>query len=180
MFLRSYSRPLGRTRACSVVSPKAIVGVVAKARGSWLDAPGSGAAQVGSSYAGERLGLPPAGPGSVAGFGRRLGALIVDWLICSVIAAAITGHRLFHPGGNAFATPAVFAVEYIVLVSLIGCTIGGRLFGFRIVDLAGHRLSVGKVAVRTLLLMLVVPAVVFDRDQRGLHDKAVDSITVRL
>jgi uncharacterized RDD family membrane protein YckC len=131
-------------------------------------------------YAGERLGMPPSGPGSVAGFGPRLGALIVDWLICSVIAAAISGHRLFQTGGNAFVTPAVLAVEYIVLVSLVGCTIGSRLFGFRIVSLNGRRLGVGWVAVRTLLLLLVVPAVVFDRDQRGLHDKAANSVSTKI
>jgi uncharacterized RDD family membrane protein YckC len=132
------------------------------------------------SYAGQRLGMPPSGPGSVARFGPRLGALIVDWLICSVIAAAISGHRLFQTGGNAFVTPAVFAVEYLALVPLIGCTIGSRLFGFRIVALGGRRLGFGWVVVRTALLLLVVPAVVFDRDQRGLHDKAANSVATKI
>jgi uncharacterized RDD family membrane protein YckC len=154
--------------------------LVARTQGSWLDGPTSASAQGQREYAGQRLGLPPSGPGSVAGFGRRLGALVVDWLICSIIGAAVTGHRLFHPGGNAFVTPGIFSLEYVVLVSLIGCTIGGRLFGFRIVSLNGRRLDVGRVALRTLLLLLVIPAVVFDRDQRGLHDKAADSVTVRL
>jgi uncharacterized RDD family membrane protein YckC len=154
--------------------------LVARTQGSWLDGPTSSSATSGESYAGQRLGLPPSGPGSIAGFGRRLGALVIDWLICSVIGAAVTGHRLFHPGGNAFVTPGIFALEYVVLVSLIGCTIGSRLFNFRIVSLNGRRLDVGRVALRTVLLLLVIPAVVFDRDQRGLHDKAADSVTVRL
>src|SRR5918992_3589662 len=42
-------------------------------------------------YPGERLGLPRTGSGSVAGYGRRLGALFIDWLggllPVSVIAA---------------------------------------------------------------------------------------------
>ncbi len=106
--------------------------------------------------------------------------MFVDWVICSVVGAALTGHRLFHPGSNAFITPAVLAVEYIVLVSLVGCTIGSRLFGFRFAALDGRRLSVGVVVVRTVLLLLVIPAVVFDRDQRGMHDKATKSVAIRL
>src|SRR6195952_2661305 len=40
-----------------------------------------------SAYPGERLGLPAAGVGSVAGFGRRLAALTIDWFIGYGIAA---------------------------------------------------------------------------------------------
>jgi uncharacterized RDD family membrane protein YckC len=149
-------------------------------RGSWLEGPGAARPVDDESYAGQRLGMPASGPGAVAGFGRRLGALVVDWLICSVIAAAISGHRLFHPSGNAFITPAVFLLEYVALVPLIGCSIGSRLFGFRIVNVNGRRLSLGRVVVRTLLLLLVVPAVVFDRDQRGLHDKAANSVAMKI
>ena len=36
------------------------------------------------------------------------------------------------------------------------------------------------VVVRTVLLLIVVPALVIDRDQRGLHDRAANSITVRI
>ena len=33
--------------------------------------------------------------------------------------------------------------------------------------------------VRTALLCLVLPAVVYDRDQRGLHDRAAATVLVR-
>ncbi len=74
----------------------------------------------------------------------------------------------------------VFAAEYIVLVSLIGRTIGMRLCGIGIMRLDGRRVSFPWVVVRTLLLVLVVPAVIYDRDRRGLHDKAAGSVVVRL
>jgi hypothetical protein len=35
------------------------------------------------------------------------------------------------------------------------------------------------VLVRTVLLVLVVPAVVYDRDYRGLHDRASNAVVVR-
>ena len=34
--------------------------------------------------------------------------------------------------------------------------------------------------VRTLLLLAVVPPLVFDRDLRGLHDKAANTVVIRI
>jgi uncharacterized RDD family membrane protein YckC len=160
---------------------KAIVADVAATRGSWLEGPGSGrAAGAPETYAGERLGLPREGPRSVAGFGRRLGALFVDWLIALVIISPLTGHRPFAPGSNSPWVLAVFAAEYVVLVTLIGRTVGMRLFNIGVMRLDGQRVGFGWVVVRTLLLLLAVPAVVYDRDRRGLHDKAAGCVVVRL
>jgi uncharacterized RDD family membrane protein YckC len=163
------------------IRPQAIVADVGRVSGSWLDGPGGGAAAADAgSYVGERLGLPPYGARSVAGLGPRLGALCIDWLIAVVISSLVTGHRPFTPGSNSPWVLAVFAAEYIVLVSLVGCTIGMRLCGIGIMRLDGRRVSFPWVVVRTVLLLLVVPAVVYDRDRRGLHDKAAGSVVVRL
>ncbi|HEY5455274.1 MAG TPA: RDD family protein [Acidothermaceae bacterium] len=154
---------------------------MARVSGSWLDGPGGGAtaADVGG-YVGERLGLPPGGARSVAGLGARLGALCIDWLIAVLIVSPFTGHRPFTPGSNSPWVLAVFAAEYIVLVSLVGATIGMRLCRIGIMRLDGRRVSFPWVVVRTVLLVLVVPAVIYDRDRRGLHDKAAGSVVVRL
>jgi uncharacterized RDD family membrane protein YckC len=154
---------------------------VSRVSGSWLDGPGGGSlATDPSSYAGERLGLPQEGPRSVAGMGRRLGALFIDWGIALLIVSPFTGHRAFAPGSNSPWVLAVFAAEYIVLVSLVGRTIGMRLCGIGIMRLDGGRVAFPWVVVRTILLLLVVPAVIYDRDRRGLHDKAADCVVVRL
>jgi uncharacterized RDD family membrane protein YckC len=154
---------------------------VSRVSGSWLDGPGGGSlATDPGSYAGERLGLPQEGPRSVAGMGRRLGALFIDWGIALVIVSPFTGHRAFAPGSNSPWVLAVFAAEYIILVSLVGRTIGMRLCGIGIMRLDGGRVAFPWVVVRTILLLLVVPAVIYDRDRRGLHDKAADCVVVRL
>jgi uncharacterized RDD family membrane protein YckC len=160
---------------------QAIVADVGRVSGSWLDGPGGGttAADPGS-YIGERLGLPPAGARSVAGLGARLGALCIDWLIAVLIISPFTGHRPFTPGSNSPWVLAVFAAEYIVLVSLVGRTIGMRLCRIGIMRLDGGRLTFPWVVVRTALLVLVVPAVIYDRDRRGLHDKAAGCVVVRM
>jgi uncharacterized RDD family membrane protein YckC len=154
---------------------------VGRVSGSWLDGPGgaSVAADAGG-YVGERLGLPPDGARSVAGMGRRLGALFIDWVIALVIVSPFTGHRPFAPGSNSPWVLAVFAAEYIVLVSLIGRTIGMRLCGIAVMRLDGGRVGFPAVVVRTFLLLLFVPAVIYDRDRRGLHDKAAGCVVVRL
>ncbi|GAA3066594.1 hypothetical protein GCM10020000_58480 [Streptomyces olivoverticillatus] len=44
----------------------------------------------------------------------------------------------------------------------------------------GGRLSLPRVLLRSVLLLLVVPAVVWDRDTRGLHDRLSRAVQVRI
>jgi uncharacterized RDD family membrane protein YckC len=127
-----------------------------------------------SRYPGEALGLPERGPGSVASMARRFGALLIDWLLCELIA-----YGLFR---SQYLTIAIFAVEDYLGTMLGGLTIGKRLLGIRVVRVLGHGQPVGPrwAAVRTLLLLCVVPALLTDRDLRGLHDRAADTVVVRL
>jgi hypothetical protein len=48
------------------------------------------------------------------------------------------------------------------------------------VPLAGGYLGLWRPLVRTLLLCLGIPALIWDRDQRGLHDKAAGTVLVRV
>lgn len=124
------------------------------------------------AYPGEKLGLPEDGPGSVASMGRRFGALLIDWVICTLIALAAFR--------NQYWTLAVFAVEDYVLTALTGLTLGKRLAGIRVARLDGKPVGFGWALVRTVLLLAVIPAAVSDRDLRGLHDRAANTIVVRL
>jgi len=138
--------------------------------GSWLS--GTAASpETKSDYPGQRLGLPESGPGSVAGVGRRLGALLIDWLACEAIAWAA-----FH---NQYLTIAVFAAEVWVLTALTGFTVGKRLLGVRVARLDGKPVGFVWSFLRTLLFLAVVPPLVFDLDLRGLHDKASNTVVVR-
>lgn len=121
---------------------------------------------------GERLGLPREGPGSVAGFGRRIGAIFVDWAIALLITQVI-----FHM--SSWATLGVFGLEYLAFLPLLGATIGMRLFGIGVVTPDGVQPNLLWTLVRTILLCLAVPALIWDRDQRGLHDKAAGTVVVR-
>lgn len=120
--------------------------------------------------------MPADGPGAVARLGRRLIALMVDWLACLVISSAF-----FH--ANSWATLAVFAVIQVLTVGTLGTSPGHRLLRMRVVRAEGARRGQppGPLAalVRTVLLCLVVPAVVYDLDHRGLHDRAAGTVLIR-
>jgi uncharacterized RDD family membrane protein YckC len=47
-----------------------------------------------------------------------------------------------------------------------------------VMRLDGRPVGLPRAALRTLLLVLLVPAVVTDRDGRGLHDKAAGTVVV--
>ena len=125
------------------------------------------------------LGLPVDGPGSRAGFGRRLVAVIVDWVLCEVVATAVLRVPFGAPGGASFVPLAVFAVENLLLVATTGATVGHRLLGMRVGALGRPTLGPLQVLVRTVLLCLFIPAVVWDKDGRGLHDRAAGTVVVR-
>ncbi|MER5773535.1 RDD family protein [Streptomyces sp. NPDC002039] len=151
-----------------------------QAIGSWLSGPRAAAEEMGVDFGhpGERLGLPRSGPGSVARFGRRLGAVLIDWVGCQLIAyALITGGDL---NASSPWTLALFLSLTFLTVGTVGFTPGKRILGLRVIALDGSRLGLGRVALRTLLLALFVPALISDRDGRGLHDRLAGAVQVRI
>jgi uncharacterized RDD family membrane protein YckC len=138
---------------------------------SWLEGPAARRPAEAQAYAGQRLGLPEHGPGSVAGFAPRLTAFLLDSVMCALIAWGI-------PREPAFTTP-IFALEVLVLTWLAGGSAGQRLRGLAVVRLDRKPVGLVRSAVRTGLLLLLVPALIWDRDGRGLHDKAAGTVVVR-
>jgi uncharacterized RDD family membrane protein YckC len=151
--------------------------------GSWLEGTPGG----GQTGRGARLGLPPDGPGSLATLGRRVVALVVDWTLATLVA-----FLFFRPVADGFfesvsalpawSQPLVFAIENVLLVSTLGFTVGHRLLGLRVRRVAepARMVGIGRALLRTVLLCLVVPAVVWDSDGRGLHDRAAGTVLVRI
>lgn len=151
--------------------------------GSWLSGPQAAGVETrrASAYAGERLGLPRTGRGSVPGFGPRLGAFAVD----SVIANLLVGLVYFAgvrpgPGLRGYLVVAGFLSQELVLVAAAGATLGMQLLGLRVIRVAdGGRPSLIMSALRTALLSLLVPALIWDSDRRGMHDRASGTAVVR-
>ncbi|BDV30667.1 RDD family protein [Microbacterium terricola] len=136
-----------------------------------------------NAYPGERLGLPATGSGSVARFGRRAGGLIVDYIAASLIATAFLGYDQFalpsEAGLTLFSPLLVFAILHLVFIPTIGGSPGHRIFGLRLQLVSGGWVGLMRPIIRTLLLLIVIPAVIWDADQRGLHDKLAGTVLVR-
>jgi uncharacterized RDD family membrane protein YckC len=124
---------------------------------------------------GAALGLPADGPGSLAGFGQRLGAFAVDAVAAALVAGLVTAPEL--PGNWSLLS---FVLITLVFLVATGQTPGMRLLGLRLAHpQPGRRLALWRAVVRTALLALLVPALVVDADGRGLHDRLTDTAVVR-
>jgi hypothetical protein len=125
-----------------------------------------------AAYPGQGLGLPERGPGSVASMPRRILALFIDWLLSMLIAYGLTHSQ--------FWTIVVFAIEVYVLTATTGFTVGKRLVGIRTVRTNGGLIGFRWALVRTAILLTVIPPLLTDRDLRGLHDRASDTVVIRI
>ncbi|MCA0379844.1 MAG: RDD family protein [Actinobacteria bacterium] len=128
-----------------------------------------------SKWPGERLGLPESGPRSVARIGRRFAAIIIDWAIASLLGLLVP----VEGSAAAFVPLGIFALMQIVFVPTIGGSVGHRVMGMRVVPIAGGWIGWWRPVVRTLLILLVIPVLVWDSDQRGFHDKIAGTVLVR-
>lgn len=133
----------------------------------------------GTPYPGSRLGLPAEGPRSVASWGRRILALVVDWFASMLVAAAVLGGAVWGQGWEAWAPMGVFALEAGVLTALLGGSFGQLVMRVVVVRVDGKPLGLLQALGRTVLICLVVPPLIFNRDNRGLHDLAFKTITLR-
>lgn len=145
--------------------------------GSWLSGPEAAAERPAvQDWPGQRLGLPAEGSGSVPSLARRSGAFLIDAFASALVAAALVRT----------ATPelwslAVFVVEYVVLGALTGQSAGMRLTGLRVVRVGAHvPVDPLRWLGRTTLLVLLVPALIWDSDRRGMHDRATGTMVTRL
>lgn len=129
---------------------------------------------------GARLGLPATGPGRVAPWGRRILALVVDWALSYLVALALAPAGLH--GDAQFLTLAVFAVEIWIGTATLGGGLGQVVCGVRVVRFVGGArgglVDPAHALLRSVLLALVVPAVIYDADRRGLHDRAAGAVVV--
>jgi uncharacterized RDD family membrane protein YckC len=124
------------------------------------------------NWAGQRLGLPESGSGSLAKLGRRVLALLIDWALAMIVSQAFAS-------GNSTVTLLVFALVQWLLIATLGYSIGHRILGLQVRRLDGKYVGFWRSLIRIGLILLVIPATIWDADNRGLHDKAAGTVLVR-
>lgn len=120
--------------------------------------------------------------------GRRLVGIAIDWVLCLLISSAffaessavgLTAIERVFVAGDPLATLGIWTVQHFVLVATIGTTVGHRIVRLRIVrDDGAPYVGLLRALVRTVLLALVIPAVVWGPDGRGLHDRAAGTVII--
>jgi len=107
--------------------------------------------------------------------GRRLAAITIDWLASYAIAFSFFaggGDYSQRIEGTRFITAMIFIAEYAILIALTGASFGHRLLRLKVVDFNhGGMPSARQVLIRTGLMALVITAITYDEDGRGIHER---------
>jgi uncharacterized RDD family membrane protein YckC len=113
-------------------------------------------------------------------YARRMAALALDWLACYAIVAALSGGINQMSPNSSLYVLALFFLQVWILTALQGATLGHRLFGMKVVRFEdGGAISLSQALIRTVLLVLVVTAVTFDANGRGIHERSSGSVLTR-
>jgi uncharacterized RDD family membrane protein YckC len=131
-------------------------------------------------YPGETLGLPQTGSGSLAPLGRRLGALLIDWLIAGGLALLALTFGAISEALLSTVQLVVWVVLGAVAVRLFGVTPGQMALGLQVAAVDGKLpIGIGRALMRCLLIFLVIPPLFTDADGRGLQDRLTNTAVLR-
>jgi uncharacterized RDD family membrane protein YckC len=112
------------------------------------------------------------------GQGRRMVGLLIDWALCYFI----TWGFFADPGTGAF-TPIVYFLylgQYLFFSVLGGATPGHRIVGLKIVSFSDAQMPTPRQAlIRTALLAIVITAITFDQNGRGINERFSGTVLIR-
>ena len=112
--------------------------------------------------------------------GRRMSALMVDWLACYFIVAASAGGLGKMAPNRSWTVLALFFAEVAILSALQGASLGHRIFGIKIIRFAdGGAITPVQALIRSALLVTVIFAITFDENGRGMHERFSGSALTR-
>jgi len=110
--------------------------------------------------------------------GRRMLGVLIDWLLCAAIAKG------FFDGGQRWAAPyvapAIFFAQYLFFSTLGGATPGHRIVGLKIVRFSDGQMPTPiQALIRTSLLVIVLTAITFDQNGRGINERLSNTVLVK-
>jgi len=112
--------------------------------------------------------------------GRRLAALLIDWLISYGLALLALSVGAISKTTLSTAILVIWFLLGVVAVRLFGFTPGQLALSLQVVAVDGRvPVGLGRLALRGLLIALVVPALFVDSDGRGLQDRVTGTAVVR-
>ena len=109
--------------------------------------------------------------------------ITLDWLASYAIAIG------FFAGGGSFlerthrvdwSAIIILAVEYLTLVTFGGSSFGHRMVGLKVVRFSdGGAVTPIQAAIRTFLMIIVITAITFDENGRGINERLSNTVLVK-
>jgi uncharacterized RDD family membrane protein YckC len=148
---------------------------------SWLPGSPAGSGAGAGGHRGKQFGLPASGHYSVAGFGRRLLGVFLDWLLAYLLVLLVAGTAAIGTSEFGWWILGAWFVITVLTVSILGASPGHLVLGMRVArtDMASQ-VGVPKALIRTAMIVVVLPPFFLDADGRGWHDRASTTIVVRI
>jgi len=117
--------------------------------------------------------------GRQVSLGRRLAAITLDWLACYAIVAALSG-GIGQMSGFKPEVLLLFFAQVWVLTALTGSSLGQRIFGLKVVRFVdGGSITPLQALIRTFFLVLIVTAITYDENGRGIHERISKTVLTR-
>ena len=115
--------------------------------------------------------------------GRRMLGIALDWLAAYAITLGFFaggGDFLERSRGVGGTVLLVMALQYLILVSFGGSSFGHRLVGLKVIRFSdGGTASPIQVLIRTVLMIIIVTAITFDENGRGVNERLSNTVLVR-
>jgi uncharacterized RDD family membrane protein YckC len=110
--------------------------------------------------------------------GRRMLGVLIDWLMSYAIAIGFFVE--FGDSSMGAVVFLVFTAQYLIFAALGGATPGHRIVGLKIVRFSdGGMPTPLQALIRTSLLIIILTAVTFDQNGRGINERLSDTVLVR-
>ena len=110
--------------------------------------------------------------------GRRMLGVLIDWLMS--YAVAIGFFVEFGEPSMGAVVFLIFTAQYLLFAALGGATPGHRVVGLKIVRFSdGGMPTPLQALIRTGLLVLIVTAITFDHNGRGINERLSNTVLVK-
>jgi len=115
--------------------------------------------------------------------GRRMLGITIDWLAAYAITLGFFsggGTLLERSRGIGGTVLIVLALEYLILVSFGGSSFGHRIVGLKVVRFSdGGAVTPLQALIRTALMVVIITAITFDENGRGVNERLSNSVLVK-
>lgn len=114
--------------------------------------------------------------------GRRMLGITIDWLAAYAVTLGFFaggGDFLDRTRGIGTTVLIVMAIEYLLLVSLGGSSFGHRIVGLKVVRFSdGGAVTPIQALIRTALMVIIITAITFDENGRGINERLSNTVLV--